>query len=133
MWVDPTTHNTNHADQVKLSAPELEVPWSDGRQEVSTRTQHASAARRRHEDPAYHRAALRGLEAGRARRAWTDQAILQAVRDFRDRTGRWPAQRDFRRSNSLPGLGTVARRSGSHLRLVRACEGESSSDPTREA
>lgn len=107
---------------MKFSAPELEVPWSDGRHEASTRTQHAAAARRRHEDPVYHRAAVRGLAAGRARRAWTDEAILQAVRDFRDRTGRWPTQRDFRNANSLPGLGTVARRYGSHLSLLRAIQ-----------
>jgi hypothetical protein len=109
------------------------VPWTDGRQEASTRAQHAAASRQRHEDPDYHRAALRGLAAGRAQRAWTEEAILQAVRDFRARTGRWPAQRDFRRSNSLPGLGTVARRYESHLRLVRACESEPSSDSIREA
>lgn len=107
---------------MKLTAPELEVPWSDGRQEASTRAQHAAAAHQRHEDPAYHRAALKGLAAGRARRAWTDVAIMQAVRDYHNRTGRWPGQRDFRNANLLPGLGTVTRRYGSHLRLIRTAQ-----------
>jgi hypothetical protein len=117
--VDPTTHNTNHRDQVKVAAPDLDVPWTDGRQEPQTCGEHAQRTQRRHrEDAAYHRSALRGLARGRAQRAWTDEAVLRAVREFRDRTDRWPGQHDFRSANGLPGLGTVWRRYGSHLTVV---------------
>lgn len=64
----------------------MEVPWSDGRQDAATRGEHALRTRRLHQvDSGYHRAAVHGLAKGRAQRAWTDDAILQAVRKFRVR------------------------------------------------
>ena len=121
--VDPTTHKSNHAHQVKLAAEGLEVPWTNGRQGSETREEHAQRTRRLHDaDPGYHRAALRGLEVGRVRRGWTDEAMIEAVQAFHVRAGQWPHQIDFRSANGLPGVGTVARRYGSHRGLVRAAK-----------
>lgn len=97
----------------------MQVPWSDGRQDEETRAGHAERTRRLHrQDAAYRRAALQGLEKGRRQRRWADDAILNAIRDYHGRTGRWPGQHDFRSANGLPGYGTVQRRHGSHVTAV---------------
>src|SRR6266542_1683155 len=93
-WVVPARHNTHHDDQVRVSAPDVLVPWSDRRQAMTTRQNHAARTAGLHGSPAYHRAVLRGLAAGRARRSWSDEAIIGAIQSFRSRTGRWPAQPD---------------------------------------
>ncbi|MGH2372755.1 MAG: homing endonuclease associated repeat-containing protein [bacterium] len=138
-WVGPAPINSNHHSPAEVAAPNLDVPWSDGRQDDDTRADHAARTRRLHNDPSYHRAALRGLAAGRRQRLWSDKAILTAIRDFHERAGRWPSQHDFRSANALPGVGTVQRRYGSHVRAVRRAQSTSSrpssrtSNPGRES
>ncbi len=134
--VVPAPINSNHRDPATVAAPDLDVPWSDGRQDLETRVEHARRARHRHQtDASYHRAALRGLGRGRRLRQWSDGAILTAIQDFHVRTNRWPGQRDFRSANGLPGVGTIQRRYGSHVRAVRRAERSSatigSGHPTR--
>ena len=102
-----------------MVAPDLDVPWSDGRQDVETRAEHARRTRRLHDDPVYHGSALRGLDNGRRQRQWSDDAMLTAIRGFHSRAGRWPGQQDFRSANELPGYGTVQRRFSSAVSAVQ--------------
>lgn len=94
--------------------PDLEILWSDGRQDVETRAEHARRTRNLHKtNPTYHQSALRGLDKGRRQGRWPADAILAAIGGFRARAGRWPGQQDFRVANELPSYGTVRRRFGS--------------------
>ncbi|MGH7427583.1 MAG: hypothetical protein ACREJ4_04405 [Candidatus Methylomirabilaceae bacterium] len=119
----PAPINSNHRDPASVAAPDLDVPWSDGRQDLETRVDHARRTQCLHRtNPSYHRSALLGLEKSRQQRRWNDEAILGAIRDFHARTGRWPGQPDFRTVNGLPGVGTVLRRYGSHVTAVHQAQ-----------
>ena len=112
-FVDPTSHNANHTPRLEVETPAASIPRHDGRQAPSTRQLHRDRTRQRHQDdPAFHELALRGLSSGRRQRALSSD-ILAAISDFERRHGRWPAQKDFRSENGLPGCATLWSRFGS--------------------
>lgn len=69
--------------------------------------------RQLHQDAAFRHRALQGLQRGRDRRHWREESVLRALRDFHERTGRWPRQEDMNTVNGLPSYGTVRRAFGS--------------------
>lgn len=106
-----TVHNANHPE---ISSDLLKVEWSDLRGDPEGADQRSEIQRRRHaEEPRFHEAALRGLEQGRAVQAWSEEQILQAIRDFHTRVGRPPAYEEFRKKYGLPDYKTVWRKFGS--------------------
>ncbi|MGH2731308.1 MAG: homing endonuclease associated repeat-containing protein, partial [Actinomycetota bacterium] len=112
--MDPVSLNANHALGLHLGIPPPPIRWRDGREALPTRDLHRRRTKQRHqENPGYHKAALGGLERGRKRRAWSNEAILGAIHRFRREHGRWPIQKDFRSTHGLPGYATVWRRFGS--------------------
>jgi hypothetical protein len=124
--VGPAPIDSNHHDPASVAAPDLNVSWSDGRQDPETRAEHARRTRRpHHENPRITARRLTGSK-GRTRRRWSDTAILTAIRAFNARAGRWPGQLDFRSANRLPGYGTVQRRYGSTVTAVKLASMRSS-------
>ena len=131
--VGPAPINSNHRSPARVAAPDLDVPWSDGRQDNETRAQHARRTGLLHGNPSFHRAALRGLAKGHRQRQWSNSAILTAIQDFHDGTGRWPSQSDFRSANGLPGVGTVQRRFGSRVHAMQQAKRCSAAKPSKQA
>lgn len=113
--VGPASINANHVD---LDFSNFQVPWSDGRTDPHGSSLRSELVRRRHLDPDYHRAALDGLKAARATRAWETESILAAIREFYSCHKRVPRQDEFRNSNGLPGYSTLLRRFGSGKRAI---------------
>jgi len=123
--VDPVSLNANHALGLQLGIPPPGINWRDGREALPTRELHRHATTRRHQDdPAYHEAALGGLDRGRERRAWSTEEILAAIRRFRRDHGRWPTQKDFRSAHGLPSYGTVWRRFDTVAAAVELAQSE---------
>lgn len=106
-----TDINANH---VEIASELVEIEWSDLRGDPDRADQRSEIQRRRHaENPHFHDSALGALERGRKVRAWSEEQILQAIREFHARVGRPPAYEEFRKKCGLPDYKTVWRRFGS--------------------
>lgn len=114
--VVPTLVNQNRLDLGKYKTI---LPNEDGRSEPSSAYVRSIRQKKRHLDLAFHEAALNGLKKGRESRMWSDEEILQAIRDFVVREGRTPNQREFRSDLGMPGYGTVWRRLGPLTNVIR--------------
>lgn len=103
--------NANHVD---IPPDLLKVDWSDLRGDPDRADKRSEIQHRRHvKDAHFHEAALEALERGRAVHAWSEEQILQAIREFHAREGRPPSYYDFRKKCGLPDYKTVWRRFGS--------------------
>lgn len=109
--VEQTHHNANHLD---LRSDQVEVAWSNRFYEPVVSAQRSGNQKKRHaKDPAFHKASLEILKQSREARFWSEDRILEALRDFHARTGRAPSYYDFRKTKELPDYTTLWKRFGS--------------------
>lgn len=106
-----THHNANHLD---LGSDQVEVAWTNRFYEPEASARRSEIQKLRHaKDPEFHRASLEILKRSREARFWSEERILQAIRDFHSKTGQPPSYYDFRKTKELPDYATLWKRFGS--------------------
>ena len=106
-----THHNANQLD---LGSDQVKVAWTSRFYEPQASARRSEIQKRRHEkDPEFHKASLDILRQSREARFWSEERILEAIRDFHSKTGRPPSNYEFRKTKELPDYATLWRRFGS--------------------
>lgn len=106
-----THHNANQLD---IGSDLVKVSWTNRSQEPLASARRSEVQRRRHEeDTEFHEASLEILERSREARFWSEERILEAIRDFLSEKGYSPSYQDFQTTKELPNYATLWRRFGS--------------------
>lgn len=108
--VERTHHNANHLD---LGSDQVEIASTTRFHEPEVAARRSEIQRLRHaNDPEFHEASLKILKRSREARFWSEERILEAIRDFHAKTGRAPSYYDFRKTKELPDYATLWKRFG---------------------
>lgn len=131
--VERTHHNANH---LVLGSDQLKVDWTNRWDDPEVAARRSEIQRLRHvDDPKFHEASLEILKRSREARFWSEERILEAIRNFRAKVGRPPSYYDFRKTKELTDYATLWKRFGSiKVAISRAFDDpaeSSSSNPQR--
>ncbi|MGH9198076.1 MAG: homing endonuclease associated repeat-containing protein [Acidimicrobiia bacterium] len=97
-----------------LGSDEVAVAWTNSFFEPEASSRRSEIQRRRHaNDPEFHERSLEILKRSREARFWSEERILDAIRDFQSKNAGPPSYYDFRRAKDLPDYSTVRKRFGS--------------------
>lgn len=120
--MERTHHNANHLD---LGFDQVEVVWTKRFHESEASARRSEIQKLRHaNNPEFHKTSLEILKRSREARFWSEERILEAIRDFHSRAGRPPSYYDFRRTMELPDYSTLWKRFGSMgVAISRALDG----------
>lgn len=118
-----THHNANHLD---LGSDQAEVFWTTRFYDPDIASKRTEILRRRHQrDDSFRKNSVEILRSSTRNRAWTEDRVLEAIRDFNRENARPPFYSEFRRRSELPDPSTVWRRFGSvEMAIVQALNPE---------